>query len=277
MTSSALRPLSLGELLDRTFSLYKSHFVIFVGIVALPNLLSLVFQVLMISMRAVQPRSTQELMDHVFQLFGASIVLLIVAAVAQAATVIAVSNLHLGRPVSIASAFRALKGRIFVVCLVTFVVGLTIGVVSVATFFLLCIPGIYLALCWSVAVPVTVLESADLGTAMSRSRALTKGDRGRIFVVYVLYFALVLVFSAIWEIAGMALNLSGGGTLASPTMAMQILLQIGGFVTQGFVGPLITIALALIYYDERVRKEAFDIEHMIAEIDRTAAPADGPL
>ncbi|MGH9811917.1 MAG: hypothetical protein ACRD4T_02160, partial [Candidatus Acidiferrales bacterium] len=36
-----LRPLSLGELLDRTFSLYRNHFWLFVGITAIPYLLLL--------------------------------------------------------------------------------------------------------------------------------------------------------------------------------------------------------------------------------------------
>jgi hypothetical protein len=36
-----LRPLSIGEMLDRTFSLYRRNFVLFVGITALPNLLIL--------------------------------------------------------------------------------------------------------------------------------------------------------------------------------------------------------------------------------------------
>ena len=41
-----------------------------------------------------------------------------------------------------------------------------------------------------------------------------------------------------------------------------------GYFTQCLVGPLMTIALALLYYDERVRKEAFDLELMMAAIDR---------
>jgi len=33
------------------------------------------------------------------------------------------------------------------------------------------------------------------------------------------------------------------------------------------VGPLATIAFSLVYYDERVRKEAFDLQLMMATID----------
>ncbi|HEY4710189.1 MAG TPA: hypothetical protein VIH46_08470 [Candidatus Acidoferrales bacterium] len=38
MTNSDLRPLSVGEILDRTFSLYRQHFVSIVAIAALPQL-----------------------------------------------------------------------------------------------------------------------------------------------------------------------------------------------------------------------------------------------
>ena len=31
-----LRPLSLGELLDRVFTLYRNHFALFVGVMAIP-------------------------------------------------------------------------------------------------------------------------------------------------------------------------------------------------------------------------------------------------
>ena len=36
METADLRPLSLGELLDRTFTIYRSHFWVFVGIMAIP-------------------------------------------------------------------------------------------------------------------------------------------------------------------------------------------------------------------------------------------------
>src|SRR2546425_11803925 len=41
MANLDLRPLSLGEILDRTFSLYRRNFLLFAGITALPQLLIL--------------------------------------------------------------------------------------------------------------------------------------------------------------------------------------------------------------------------------------------
>ena len=44
--AQTLRPLTIGELLDRTFFYYRRHFVLFVGIAALPAVLLLAFQLI---------------------------------------------------------------------------------------------------------------------------------------------------------------------------------------------------------------------------------------
>jgi len=44
----------------------------------------------------------------------------------------------------------------------------------------------------------------------------------------------------------------------------QALIPIGTFLTQCLVGPLMTIGTSLIYYDQRVRREAFDLQHMMS-------------
>src|SRR5262249_43816591 len=50
MADVDLRPVSLGEVLDRTFKLYKSHFWLFTGITALPFLLVLIAEVVISAM-----------------------------------------------------------------------------------------------------------------------------------------------------------------------------------------------------------------------------------
>ena len=42
MSSFDLRPLSLGEILDRTFTLYRGYFWLFIGISAIPRVLVLI-------------------------------------------------------------------------------------------------------------------------------------------------------------------------------------------------------------------------------------------
>ena len=50
--TTALRPLSTGELLDRTFYLYRNHFALFVGIFALPQLCMLALQFVNLALKA---------------------------------------------------------------------------------------------------------------------------------------------------------------------------------------------------------------------------------
>jgi hypothetical protein len=54
--TGALRPLSTGDLLDRTFSLYRSHFAVFLGIVALPHLCVLAPSVWRLRLKVVEVR-----------------------------------------------------------------------------------------------------------------------------------------------------------------------------------------------------------------------------
>ena len=46
MTAFDLRPLNLGEILDRTFTLYRRHFLLFMGISAIPQTLVLAVNVI---------------------------------------------------------------------------------------------------------------------------------------------------------------------------------------------------------------------------------------
>ena len=62
MEAADLRPLSLGELLDRTFRLYRNHFALFVGIMAIPaafwlplNVLVLTYQGSLVGRAATTP------------------------------------------------------------------------------------------------------------------------------------------------------------------------------------------------------------------------------
>jgi hypothetical protein len=67
----------------------------------------------------------------------------------------------------------------------------------------------------------------------------------------------------------MAILAFASGTVRTAQMPgwAQVILQFGQFVTQAVLGPIMTIGLTLVYYDERVRKEAFDLEHMMRQLD----------
>jgi hypothetical protein len=261
--ASDLRPLTLGELLDRTFFLYRKNFILFVGIVALPSLLLLAFQ-----LAGVELQSLHLLLGPAARipwLLATWVVSLGVTAASQGATVIAVSHVHLGRPVTIAESFAGIKGRILYIALIMigYWIGIGVGLV------LLIVPGIILLLMWALTIPVAVIEDTGLRDSVNRSAELTKGHRGRVFVIGLLFLILLYVVYMIWEIPIFAIMgfMARGHRLVSIPLWTQLAVPVGNFFSQCLATPLMTIGFSLLYYDERVRKEAFDLQHMMSDLD----------
>ena len=88
------------------------------------------------------------------------------------------------------------------------------------------VPGVMLAIIWSVAAPAMVAERTGIVAAFGRSRRLTKGARWRIFGLCVLVFAVYWVAAATAGIGNVAMNgLQPGGVpsiQATPSIASSI-------------------------------------------------------
>lgn len=277
MASMDLRPMTLGEVLDRTFTLYKQNFWLFAGIVAIPYLIVVVFSVVYSSTIAM-PMATpgaaaspamagamlgQALMTLVLY----SLVYLMVFASAQAATVVAVSDLYLGRAAGLSQSYARVRGRIFTVLVVMVLIFVMVGV---GTLFFI-IPGILLMCRTAVAVPAAALEETGAGGALSRSFQLTKGSTAQIFAVYVLLIFLTFLSMFIFQFP----FLVAAGSPLRPhmlSMGMRVLQGVASWVSGVIVAPIGTIAFSLIYYNQRVRKEAFDLEKLMASLE----PGDAP-
>jgi len=124
---------------------------------------------------------------------------------------------------------------------------------------------------YSLAIQACVVEDLQIMASLKRSVVLSKGARGRILTVY-------FVFGLLGFIAGIALGGLAGGVgavLHNPIIAM-ILIYLASFVAGSLTGPLATIGISLLYYDERVRKEAFDLQLMMSSLDAPAPPLAAP-
>ena len=255
-----LRPLSTSELLDRTFHLYKDRFVLFVAIAAIPELFVLGLQVLYANFALSSHPSSPG-----FASAAISWLDLVCLSISEGATVIAVSELHLGRRATVASSYRGMRGSMWRVVWISFAVAAIVGF----GFVLLIIPGILWALKYALAIPVTVIEKTSLGDTTNRSSELTKGSRGRIFVVFLLVTLFGFIVS---EAIDFAINRTVPWHIETAFTAAKFVLEgVSGFLTNSLVGPLLTIALTLLYYDERVRKEGFDLQLMMANLESAAA------
>jgi hypothetical protein len=255
--------LNLGELLDRTFSYYRRHFVLFVGIAALPSLFGLILHLWQLD---AARRGTGGTAGVVLWGLAALVVFLVASTFSQGATVVAVSQIQLDRDANIREAFASIWQQLGELLVLALNIGVRVGV----GFLLFIIPGIFVWLKYSIAVPAAILEQNGVSASLQRSSDLTKGRRGRIFVICVLYAILILVASMVWEVPAMFIGgraLGAAARLGQVPVAAQVVVQFGSFVTQSIVSPIVTIALTLVYYDERVRREAFDLEHMMRQID----------
>ncbi len=106
--------------------------------------------------------------------------------------------------------------------------------------------------------PAILLEDAPVLKAFSRSQALSGGLRGHIFASVVLVLLINLAFAI-------------GASFATNMIGSQVVKTVLQFVVGMLVYPLMGIVQTLIYYDLRIRREGFDIEHLASSFD--APPA----
>ena len=77
--------------------------------------------------------------------------------------------------------------------------GLVIGVVTIAASIFLLIPGIILGLMWAVAGPVLVIEHCGIRAALARSRMLTADARVRILAITLVIGVVGIAFSVLTD------------------------------------------------------------------------------
>jgi hypothetical protein len=280
MAALDLRPLSLGEILDRSFSLYRENFLLFVGIVAIPNLLTLVYQLTQLALNKT-PATVQSMarFGSNFTIAGGILLLvgfvvwIVVALYSHGATVYAVSDLYLGRSTTIAGSFKRMRGHGANLFAVIFLQLLAIF----AGCILLIIPGIYVACRLSVSVPAAVLEELGPSEALSRSFTLTEDRALTPFAIYCLYGLIAFGIASLLQSPFLILiALAARSGNASMVAVWAACSQVAAFFVTVLVTPVITIALAVFYYDLRIRREGFDLQLMMNAVPvAPAAPATG--
>ena len=318
MTVTELRPLSLGELLDRTFSYYRSHFWVFVGIMAIPQVFLVAVDLLRQALTrpgsivGVNSQRSEEqfLTLGVGVIVGVTIVVVAYAfayAAALGATTFALSRLHLGQSATIRGAYQSMRGHVWrllkllaLVWLWIFgpfvLVGVGVGVavaglpvaasgarilaaLLLVGLFVLAVPlAIWMALRYGVAVPALLLENLTARQALKRSALLTQGYKGRLFLIGFLMTLIAAVVALVFEgplSVALAMLASKGGQISAWLLAA---ISVAGSLSRALSGPLLTIGIALAYYDLRVRKEGFDLQLMVAALGDAgpAPPSSAP-
>ena len=288
MEAPQLRPLGVGDIVDRVFALYRSRPQLYVVASAVPYLIF----VLVVAGAAVAFAGTLIGIAQFTNLVAAGeqpdpslfvaamvsiagfVLFIVVAAVLILSTqttalVYAMSARYLGRQVTLGEAFRAgLRATprvIFTGLLIflTFVLLWAVLAVAMAVsqqvlvVLVLAIVGIvgtfYVLASTLVAPVVATLESVDPFTAIRRSWSLSAGNRWRILGLQLLLVVINAVISSVVT-AVFVTSLIGDPTLR--TVAQQ-LVSAG---TTILWAPVEWGTFAILYYDLRVRHEAFDLQ-----------------
>ena len=255
------------------------------------------------------PQFMQELVVRVVVSFAATaVVYLIGTALASSATAYAVSMVHLGKTTSISESYSRIKPIfpriLWLLCVVVvftvgplmlfyaLILGLGlaapllaktaggVGLMLVAMFgFFGGLAGILGSLVWflyalcryALAVASCTLEKLPAKAALIRSKFLTYGRKWSILGIMLLTWLLSIVLTYTLQLP--AILASNAVVISSRThlsMAATIWIYLAGFLGEAVAGPVITIALVLVYYDQRVRKEAFDIQLMMEAVGEQA-------
>lgn len=153
--------------------------------------------------------------------------------------------------------------------LVTPLLSLLAEVVGIGLFF-------WLGACQSLSIPAAVVENFAGFRSIRRSWILSKGTRLRIWFIW------IVLFAAIWVLAfGLTFLLSQGMPLAGSLLHLPALMRrlygpaVFVLVTAiyGIIGPILPIALTLFYFDQRIRREGFDVEQLMHAAGLDGSPA----
>jgi membrane-anchored glycerophosphoryl diester phosphodiesterase (GDPDase) len=134
-----------------------------------------------------------------------------------------------------------------------------------------------MALRLSLAFPACVVEQIPATAALRRSITLSKGTKGRIFLLYFLVGVLnwILSMGITVPLTMIMALLPGASSPKNTDTASVVLLLViygAGFVIQALTRPIYGTALNLFYYDQRIRQEGFDIEWMMQRAGMVVGP-----
>jgi len=126
---------------------------------------------------------------------------------------------------------------------------------------LLLVPGVIVALMWMVVVPVRIVENTGITESFARSRALTKGHRGKIFLLVLIYLVLALALAfATRPILGVSMFVARPGELNIAYIAVD-------WVERVVLAALTAAGVASIYFELRLIKEGIGAQQMAAAFD----------
>ncbi|MFJ7259364.1 glycerophosphoryl diester phosphodiesterase membrane domain-containing protein [Streptomyces globosus] len=288
-----LRPLDMGEILDGAVATMRRHWrsvfaitLVIATIVQVADVLLKKYAFPAVPVMSEEP-DLQELVDSLtdtlLSSLGTAFVQFIAGILATALLTMVFSRAVVGRASSVGEAWRDARPQL--PRLVGLALAIGLGAAVLATVLLL--PGVltrstgllllgglaalplllWLAIRFTLASPALMLEKSGIVTALRRSSKLVQGSWWRIFGITALtaIITLVVSFAILIPINGLALLIAGGldgfdqQTLAT-SWSFLVISGIGAVIVQTVTIPMQAGVTVLLYVDQRIRREALDLE-----------------
>jgi hypothetical protein len=286
-----LYPMGIGEILDRSFRILRSHFWLLFLIILIPQAIYfLVGEGLRLAFYGGAAMSSPAAMGigFGFTAFFSGIIFLIIQFWAQGALVNAVSETYLGHSTRVMASYGAMRSRlgrlIGTLLLMGILIGIVVGVVFVISFvgamisgvltallgFVAVVLGLHLFLNWLMTDKVVVLEGEAWMSALRRSKELMtarteegywKSTKMKASLILLLGFLIGIGIHLLFQLPGAVL-----GFLAKGNVLVITFLQILNIAATSLVTVYTATAMILYYYDIRVRKEGFDLKMMAEKL-----------
>jgi hypothetical protein len=292
-----VRPMGIGEILDRSFRLLRQYFWLIFLIPLIPQGVYFVVGKLMMLLftgsLAQEPTVEMGIGLGIAALIAFP-VFLIIQFWAQGALIHAVSETYLGHHTSVRIAYGAIRGRLwrllgtlllmgFLIALLPALLGILgavagplfssmginpafLGILVFIAMIVAVLVAINLFFNWLMVDKVVVLEDIAWRRALNRSKELMKartepgfwkGTKMKASIILLVGLLIVGAIHLVVQVPGLAFTLLMPGNLIGITI--QEILNMGA---TSFATAYTATAMILFYYDIRVRKEGFDLKMM---------------
>ncbi len=282
----SLQAMSFSEILDGIFSLYRKHFALFFRIIAIYFILTYVYDKIMmyflydkLFMYSQYGSPSGESMTPLITMsLGLYLIILLVNGVISYAS----AEVLLGRTITPSAAYKHTLSKYIslLACAIIYLVACTgLALTCIGIPF-----SVFLFVRWSVSGLPILIEDNSAMRALRRSGELVKNMWWRVFGISL---AIILIYYMIATILSNSIGIvfflftgigetQDAGILEtiklmffpSPVDIGWIPYLIRSLVTtaiQAITMPIGTIGITLLYFDLRVRKEAYDLEMQAAQ------------
>ena len=281
-TTTSLQPMGFTDILDTIFSLYRNHFRLIFGI-------CLVYFVLMLGLNLLMGISTFYFSNS--GLWGIAIgipvitswITILISLFSIGALLFAGAQSYLGRQIATGTAFRQITRRFWSYLGSNILYILIVGLLAIT---IIGIPfAIYFAVRWGFYAQAVLIEETSATNALRRSSELVKGTWWRVFGILFAIFLLAFMIHTILQVSllfGFGLTQVIGGEEGLLKMFQRLFVPVlttweglVNYIIQSFINyvvnslmlPVGIIGSTLLYFDQRIRKEGFDIEMRVTDTE----------